>query len=58
MKYVSFWDYEFQPSATAFEVICEDREPEFTGPLDKHGNKLYRVPETVPMGFHGPKVKA
>ena len=49
MKYVSFWDDEYEPSITAHEVICEDREgePVFTGLLDEHGNQLYRAHETV-----------
>lgn len=40
-------------SVTADSVIESDRSPEPTGLLDQHGDKLYRVHETVPFGYRG-----
>jgi hypothetical protein len=38
-------------SATASEVILDEGGPVFSGLLDANGEKLYRVPERVPIGF-------
>lgn len=41
------------------QITAHEAEPEpvSTGLLDSHGRPLYRLPDTVPMGFHrgGPK---
>ena len=34
------------------EIIVEDSEPQWSGLLDAEGNKLFRVADSVPMGFH------
>ena len=34
------------------EVMVQDKSPEYTGLCDADGNRLYRVPETVKIGFH------
>jgi hypothetical protein len=34
-------------------VTVEDKAPEYTGLHDAEGRPLYRVPETVRVGFHG-----
>jgi hypothetical protein len=33
-------------------VMVEEKSPEFTGLCDANGSKLYRLPETVKIGFH------
>jgi hypothetical protein len=47
------WDsattaWQERPSATVWE---QEKTPHATGLLDAAGVPLYRVPETVPMGF-------
>jgi hypothetical protein len=39
-------------SATASNVIVEDEMPIDSGLLNADGERLYRVPEKVPLGFH------
>jgi hypothetical protein len=55
MRYVTragLTDYQIEGSATADHVFEADRTPIATGLLDANGVPLYRVPETVPLGFH------
>jgi hypothetical protein len=33
-------------------VMVEEKCPEYTGLRDAEGRRLYRMPETVPIGFH------
>lgn len=40
---------QYMPMPTV--TVTEDRDPIPTGLLDQHGERIYRVPETVPMGF-------
>ncbi|WP_265886683.1 hypothetical protein [Roseomonas mucosa] len=35
-------------------TVIENRDPVPTGLLNQHGERIYRVPETVPMGFQAP----
>ena len=39
--------------ASGMTVIETEKQPIKTGLLDAHGTPLYRVSETVPLGFHG-----
>lgn len=32
-------------------TVHEESDAEFTGILDRHGNRLYRVKEKIKMGF-------
>lgn len=43
-------NYIPMPSIT----VTENRDPVPTGLLNQHGERIYRVPETVPMGFQAP----
>ncbi len=38
--------------ADSCTVSVEDRFPEDTGLFDANGDRLYRLPETVKIGFH------
>jgi hypothetical protein len=42
---------EWGTSVTADEVIEADKAPRETGLLDQHGDPIYRLSESVPMGF-------
>jgi hypothetical protein len=33
-------------------VMVEEKSPEYTGLRDANGCKLYRMPDTVKIGFH------
>jgi hypothetical protein len=54
-RYVSWVSATWHPQALPTSVVHEqDKAPVNTGLLDALGRPLYRVPETVPMGFHAP----
>jgi hypothetical protein len=36
----------------AAETVFEERDPVNTGLCDARGDPIYRVPDTVPLGFH------
>lgn len=56
MRYVTraYWldtDADGDVSVTADEVIESDKTPQRTGLLDQHGDPIYRLQDTVPLGF-------
>lgn len=61
MKYVTqpravftqYVEWAERHAMTADTVIEADKTPEPTGLLDAHGDRIFRVHETVPFGFRG-----
>ena len=49
---IHYNDYANTSFQLAGEVVFEDNDPVDTGLLDSDGTRLFRVKETVPVGFH------
>jgi hypothetical protein len=50
----AYYDEDDYPSGRqTCEVHEADKSPTWTGLLDQHGNKIYRHPQRIRMGFHG-----
>jgi uncharacterized membrane protein len=51
MKYRAMNDWEIERAETAREIIIEDEQPHWSGLYDANGQKLYRLPDRIPIGF-------
>ena len=49
-----FWDGEddYAADRLSIEVHAEGAQPHFTGVLNAQGDRLMRLPDSVPLGFH------
>lgn len=51
MKYQAMNDWEIERAETAREIIIDDQQPQWSGLYDASGQKLYRLPDRIPIGF-------
>jgi hypothetical protein len=60
MAITASWDADDYPTGgqTSIETTDADHRPQWSGLLDAHGVRLYRVLERVPVGFHGKGLRA
>lgn len=45
------WNEDWREERRSADVIEPDREPQFTGLYDQHGNPLMSIEEPNPIGF-------